>query len=299
MITINSIIIYFLLALLFRFVLPIFGSLNFISREFYHNIILVNDYFSRKQYLFWILLFPFSLWLISIIFYFFSLDLLVKNTWLTALMFWIILYVDIVFVLKRSLLLSKNNFVTLALVSVLITFLFNQLFYNSGFESLLPQESLWFWTILFAFVISSFWYRHRTITDNSNERIKNYIHKKSDEFTQEYNDILKDLNETQKDIILSILIVEDYNRPKNLRVCERIFSYIGLAKTTGIAQISQKGLSDVDSVQLLRKKIQEDLKDVDFNLSKIRSFLKKYNGSNYDDMILTVLQNMDEKFIER
>lgn len=290
--------IYFILAIFFRFILPIFGSLNFISSEFYRSIILVNDYFSRKQYLFWVLFFPFSLWLVSIVFYLLDFSLLVKNIWLVAVLFWIILYVDIIFFLKRGLLLSRKNFITIALLSILVTLFFDKQFYNNGLESLLPQESFWFWAILFAFIISLFWYGHKTITDDSNERIECYIHTNIKKFEKDYASILEGLSISQKKLLLAILVVENYNRPKSVRIFEKLFSYIGLAKTTGIAQISQKGLSDFDSVKLLKKKVQQEYKEVEFDLDNVRNFLKNYNGNHYDEIVLAVLQIIDSKFIK-
>ena len=296
--TFNSIWIYPVLAILFLFLLPILGRLNFISREFYHSIILINEFFSLKQYLFWVLLFPFSFWLISIILYFFNFDPLIKNLWITTLIFWVALYIYIVFLLRRGLLLSQGNFFLIALLSIVTTFIFNHSFYNQGLEFLLPQNNVWFWTLFFIFIVSSFWYRQCAIADKSSEKIQNYIHKKVNEFRKKYENLLIDLSDVQRKLLLSILIVENYNRPRFIRIFERIFSYTSLTKTTGLAQISKKGLSDYESVKLLKRKIQQEYKG-EINLISIRNFLRSYNGGNYDGMVLAVLQNLDNRFIER
>lgn len=291
-------LLYLAIALFFLIVLPILGRLNFISKEFYHNIILINDFFSYKQYLFWILLFPFGLWLISIVLYLVGFNS-VENIWISTILFWGILYVYIVFLLGRELLLSKRNFIVIALVSALTTFIFNKVFYSQGLDFLLPQNSIWFWTILFAFVISSFWYKHKTVANNSTDRIQSYLQTTADKFREKYKELLEDLSDTRKNLFLAIIIVENYNRPKFIRIFERLLSYSGLAKTTGLAQISKIGLTDLESTRLLKNKIKTDYKKEDFNLNGVRDFLKDYNGTEYAEMVLAVLQNLDKRFIER
>ena len=195
---------------------------------------------------------------------------------------------------------SRNNFFTIALLSIFITFIFSWLFYRQGIEVLLPQNSIWFWTIVFTFLISSFWYKHTSvIAEDSAKRVENYTKTKLAEFQKKYTKNLANLSDCQKKVLLAILIVENYNRPKFIRVFERLLSFVGLAKTTGLAQISQRGLSDYDSVCLLKEKIQSEYQVNDFDLEKVREFVRNYNGNNYDDMVLAVLQNLDSRFVER
>ncbi len=291
-------LIYFVIAVLFMLILPILGRLNFISKEFYHNIILINDFFSYKQYLFWILLFPFSLWLISIILYL-SNPNLIPNLWVSTLFFWIILYTYIVLILGRNKLLSKNNFIIVASLSVLVTFIFNQVFYDRGLDSLLPQNSIWFWIALFMFVISSLWYKRKTIADDSMDRVQSYIQTVANKFREKYRGLLEDMSDTENNLFLAILMVENYNRPKFIRIFEYLVSYIGLAKTTGVAQISKKGLTDFESARILKNKIKSDYRGGSFRLKEVQDFLKSYNGAEYSEMVLSVLQNLDNRFIER
>ena len=220
---------------------------------------------------------------------------LVSNIWIIASLFWIILYGHITFILKRSLLLSKKDFAIIATLSLFITFIFNRLFYDFGLESLLPQNSIWFWVILFSFTISSLWYKHTTVVNDSDNRIQNYIQTLARKFEKEYKKILVDLKNSEKNLLLSILIVENYNRPQMIRIIERSMSYIGLAKTTGLAQISRKGLSDLESVKFLKDKIKQNQKVSNFNLDGIREFLKDYNGANYDEMVIAVLHNLERE----
>ena len=106
---------------------------------------------------------------------------------------------------------------------------------------------------------------------------------------------LDDLKAYEQSILLSILIVEDYNRPKMLRFLERWLSYFGFAKTTGIAQTQGKNLSDQESVNLLRQKILDSFRNKP-TISDVRTFLNEYNGGGYDEMVLAVLQNIDRRF---
>jgi len=222
----------------------------------------------------------------------------VYNIWIVSLLFWVLLYIYIVFLLERAPLLSIKNFISISFLSVLTTIIFNFLFYNQGYDQLLPQNSIWFWTTFFIFIVSCFWYRHKTITDNFQGKIERYIKLKKEKFERQYKELFNDLPNREKNILLAILIVEDYNRPKIIRIFEGLFSYFGLAKTTGLAQISKKGLSDRESVKLLKEKIRNYFQKKDFNIENVREFLKKYNGKNYDEMVLAILQNLDTDFIE-
>jgi hypothetical protein len=52
-------------------------------------------------------------------------------------------------------------------------------------------------------------------------------------------------------LVLAVLIVEDFNRPKPVRVFERLLFPLGAASTLGIMQVkAERNISDVESVQL-------------------------------------------------
>lgn len=62
-----------------------------------------------------------------------------------------------------------------------------------------------------------------------------------------------------RQLTYAIMIVENFNRPKLIRAFENKFSLVGLAKTTGIMQVSSSGpLSDLESISLAVKKLEQD-----------------------------------------
>lgn len=286
-------LIYFITALIFLFVVPILGRLNFISKEYYHSIILIKDFFTYKNYLFWVLIFPFALWFVSLFFYLWN-PILVNNIWFVSFIFWILLFIYITIILQRGTLLVKIHFFTTALLSIMVTFIFNYTFYTKGLEFLLPSQNWWFWVATFFFIISSITNRHKiSMVNNSDELISCYIEERRQSFEKKYNNPINGLRNFEKNILIAMLIVEDYNRPLLLRVFERWLSYFNLTKTTGIAQINKKGLSDPESVKLLRDEIEVFFeKNDNLNLDKAQEFFIKINGQNYNKMVLAVLENL-------
>ncbi len=298
--TLISLGIYLGLAILYIFSLPLLGKLNFISKRFYCNIVFIDDFFSREQYLFWILLFPFALWIASIVFYFLGVEFLVPNLWLSVFFFWIILFFYIVVLLERGLLLSKKDFLLISILSSFTTLAFNVFFYKRGLEFLLPPNNIeWFWIPLFGFIIFSVWEsrrRHIVINSKHEKRIELYIDRKLEEFKEKYGDLFKNLNKEQRELLLAILIVENYNRPRFIRFVERIFSFTGLIKSTGIAQFSNKRLTDRESVDALRKEIIRRCgKKID--LETVISFLNFYNGKNYYKIVLRTIELLKKRKI--
>ena len=95
------------------------------------------------------------------------------------------------------------------------------------------------------------------------ERIKNYTYHKVIKFNKKFGNIIdsKFSSDFYKAVIYSIMVYEDFNRPKIARFIERLlFRRSKKAHTYGIMQMtSLKPLSDEESVSKACEKIKADV----------------------------------------
>lgn len=209
-----------------------------------------------------VLYLPISLCVVAIFLYFLQLDFLTINIWLVSIWY---------FGLQLSLSLNKLPYTKLdlyfgsALFSILVTYIFYIYGISRGLSGLLPDPSnfrteLWFIIFLFFYgLLNSY-----RIDDNQGgyrKKLENtYLKFKKKYYSflnQEFQEI-KILN----DLLFSIMIFEDMNRPKWFRLLEKVLFKIGLSKTTGIMQIrSSKLFNDEDSVREAQKIILTNYKD--------------------------------------
>lgn len=86
-------------------------------------------------------------------------------------------------------------------------------------------------------------------------RKKRYILRKHNEFYKDYYKIINKIsnnNDQLRELILAIILFENFNRPRFIRILERIKLFILGTKTSiGIMQInSTKNISDIESVKI-------------------------------------------------
>lgn len=138
----------------------------------------------------------------------------------------------------------------------------------------------------------------------SARRKNRYIAIRYDEFRKLYGALIYDKfpNKLIELTIFSIMIYEDYNRPKLVRFFERtVFSHI--SKSTGLMQISSGStLSDYESVELAISQISESYKK-ESSLKKgedpyyiIRRVIINYNkDADYVSDVLSVMEVMAKR----
>lgn len=104
-----------------------------------------------------------------------------------------------------------------------------------------------------------------------------------------------------KIVLYSILIVENYNRPRWIRICENLLVRLpGVELTVGLAQVrSHRPLSDAVSVDLAIKKLRKSLEDHDSHkrlnggLALPEEVIADYNpGDEYRQMVSEVFHDL-------
>jgi len=204
----------------------------------YQNGKLSFNLFYRVLYL------PTALSIIAILIYILKLDFLIRNIWLVAIWY---------FLLQLALSLRKLPYTKLGLyfgstfASILLTYIFYVYGISQGLVGLLPDHAnfrteLWFIVVLFFYGLFNAYQlednyedRRRKLEDRYLQFKKRYLHLLKPEFQK-----VKVLN----DLLFSIMIYEDMNRPSWFRLIEKFLFKIGLSNTTGIMQIKSQRLMD-------------------------------------------------------
>ena len=119
-------------------------------------------------------------------------------------------------------------------------------------------NELWIIILLFLFQVAN---NVNTSNSLSNRRKQNYIRSRYLKFRSKYGNIIKNIvgNEKVEAIVYAIMIYEDFNRPKAIRIIENIKQRMtGKPHTIGLMQVrSDKILTDEQSVILGTNKLME------------------------------------------
>lgn len=121
-------------------------------------------------------------------------------------------------------------------------------------------EQLWLVIILFLYSVLNKVEPSRKKTEL---RINRYITKRYLQFRIDYEHLLNDTGAFQKAVLYSIMIFEDFNRPRFARFLEKILYRRSTNKHTyGIMQVtSNRFLTDEESIVMAIERIQADLQE--------------------------------------
>lgn len=162
------------------------------------------------------------------------------------------------------------------------------------------------WVVIAAFIYTAV-NGIETSSAPSAKRKNRYISIRYNEFRNLYGDLIysKLANKLLELTVFSIMIYEDFNRPKFVRFFERtVFSHI--SKSTGLMQISSdSNLSDYESVKLAISQLSESFKK-ESSLKKnedpyyiIRRVIGNYNkDSDYISDVLSVMEVIAKRIDE-
>ena len=242
-----------------------------------------DDKITSNSIIFWITLLP----IVSIFSYivavvFLSPYINYSQIWLVTPFFWVFVILKLI-LLNRFKLVNRLFILLIAILSSIISFYISNLLFNGNLSMLLPEANNTIWqvyTIIFLFFISVI----KTVyeQDDFNERKNNYIRKKYHLYCNKFS-LLRNLNNNTKNLIIAILIKEDFERPPFLRIIEKIVH----SKTRNIAQ--NDSINDEHSIYLLIKKVKFELFKVeDCNIDcKYKKIIKSINDSDdyYNDVI--------------
>lgn len=199
-----------------------------------------------------------------------ELYLKVFNSMWVALVFLFIFKFIFIFIVGRLLLFNKSYFLTTSIISISVGYFVNKQFFSpENLAKLLPDYTsiatgVWIFAGIFLYQI----FTKINFSKNDKKREENYIKKQLILFNNQYginlslnkSDIYITVGENRKrkddvmlNILYSIMIIENYNRPKILRnTLERTLPF--LFKTRGIMQV--KGAkNDIESINITKEKI--------------------------------------------
>lgn len=182
-------------------------------------------------------------------------------------------------------------------------------------QNILPDfetiaNELWIIILVFLFHVAN---NIRFSNEGTKRRKKNYIQKMIYEFEANYGSTINQIkNDQLKALVYSILIIENFNRPKIIRFVEYLRFFVsGKAHTLGIMQYyTETYISDIQSVQLginkVIKKYNEEIQIYNKGEKKgyygewdmKRLLANSYNtGSDYQSDVLEMWEKvLKEKF---
>ncbi len=236
----------------------------------------------------------------SIFLYKLDLDLLVDNIYFAVIFYVVINFVIITF-LDRWCFVNKLTYVLTQLGMILTAYYFYILSLSRGLEYILPEPGnfrteLWFIVILYFYGLSQ---NYRS-GDDSFERRRIVVREKYKFLKNKYTYLLSGKlldDDVLRMKFFSIMIAEDINRPRFVRVIEKLFFPLHLVKTSGIMQVkSVEYLSDEQSIKIAEKKVLESFnKTISTSpFEIIVAVCKDYNGGLYKDLIISIYRDISD-----
>lgn len=219
--------------------------------------------------------------LVSVILYKLKLDSYVKNIYLVSIYY---LSFRLLFNLltNRGLLINwgRQIFYWLSIIS-LSYYIYQGLILDK--KNLFPDLSSWtneIWVIVLIFIYNVF-NRIKFTRKHTLRRKDRYLRNRYTKFSKKYSDIIDSQvsNDKLKAVIYSIMIYEDFNRPKLVRLFENaMHSFFERQYTLGLMQIkTDKSINDIESVEMAVRKISTKHLELvkSYNVSKKKKDLEK------------------------
>lgn len=214
-----------------------------------------------------------------------------KNIWVIVPIYFSLRIIFII-IMERVRLFNFAYFISVFACSTLLSWKIYDKFLSNG-DLLLPDKEnftseIWFICILFAYNVLNKIDGKKSYNKRK-YREERYIKHTYNRIRDEYGYIIDAVcDSTLRRIIYSILIIENFNRPRIPRAIERL---LGGERSYGIMQVKSKfKLSDVESIKLGVDKISKDYEEVlpgkDSSYMIRHDTIRKYNPC--DDYVLIV-----------
>lgn len=185
---------------------------------------------------------------------------LTRDIWLVAVYFLIINLLTLI-LMQRFALVNKFLYGLIQVLSIVIAFWVYDNALKYGPSAILPESGN-FRTELWFIIIAYFYSLLNNFSPNHYaefERKKNYLSNRFIVLNNKYGSLLKKNfkeNKFLKHIFFAIMITEDMNRPPFIRWLERLIFPLGIVKTTGVMQVTNKTpLTDEQSVSMAQELI--------------------------------------------
>lgn len=199
-----------------------------------------------------ILFTPISIVFVSIIIYNLNLPQYIQHIWSVGV---IVLSLQImsIIVMGKWKLVNVTKVVLTQLVAIALTYYLYSVAISKGLEYIIPNEEsirteLWIIVVLFLYGI------FRDIPENNKslgKRKNKYLLSKIDKLAEKYSIELDDFDDEMSAILLSIMVYENHNRPKAIRLVEGLLP----SKTRYIMQ-TYGAKSDADSIKITADNIK-------------------------------------------
>lgn len=255
-----KIIIYIFLAIFLHFISSLVGRSEFSIEKGYRSISDMSDKTTFYSFVYGMLLGPIFLLILSVVFYLLHLDFLLGDIYWVVIFYFIFRLMLLNFILKRWDIVNKFEFFSQMIISIFLSIIIYKGYLENNISSLakFPDDIVAeLWIITFLFIIESI-NSIKNKWHDFDRSINIYVKKRYKVLTSEFEGPLETLNNEEKKILLSIMIYEDYQRPKNFRTIENILHKVKLSSSTGIMQINdtRKAFSDRESIEYMVNKIQ-------------------------------------------
>lgn len=257
-----------------------------------------NDTISTNSVIFWIFISPVFSCFTYLVIWFLNdnlenLMIGFNKLWLISLFFWLGEYL-LVILLGRRKLVNGIFIFAIAISSLMLNYYLSVIAFTGNIGDILPNASnttFQLYLILGMFIISAIQVTYEN--DNYTLKRNEFILRKFDSYLSKF-DILLKLDDSLLYLVSSILLVEDFERPKVIRIFERIVN----SSTRNIAQ--NDSLNDYHSVFLLTQNIQELYNNHSELGNWIYEIAYEYNHSEqyaHDVVgIYYTLQNLDAQY---
>lgn len=248
-----------------------------------------GDKISTNSIIFWIFISPFfsilgyvcSLFLNSV---FKTCHVSYNYLWTISLVFWIVIYL-IILILGRRKLVNHLFILIIAIASIVLNWYIARIAFTGNVNDISPDSSntaFQFYLAIGLSLISIV----QVIYESENYTLKRtrFIREKIQKYLRKYK-VIYSLKGNLELLYLSlaILVLEDFERPKFIRIIENILS----TKTRNIAQ--NDSIDDIDSVNILVKQLQDlALRSKEKDEKKLRFIIKEINCS--DQYVTNVME---------
>lgn len=248
-----------------------------------------GDKISTNSIIFWIFISPFfsilgyvcSLFLNSV---FKTCHVSYNYLWTISLVFWIVIYL-IIFILGRRKLVNHLFILIIAIASIILNWYIARIAFTGNVNDISPDSSntaFQFYLTIGLSLISIV----QVIYESENYTLKRtrFIREKIQKYLRKYK-VIYSLKGNLELLYLSlaILVLEDFERPKFIRIIENILR----TKTRNIAQ--NDSIDDIDSVNILVKQLQDlALRSKEKDEKTLRFIIKEINCS--DQYVTNVME---------
>ena len=249
-----------------------------------------GDKINTNSIIFWIFISPFfsilgyvcSLFLNSI---FKTCHVSYNYLWTISLVFWIVIYL-IILILGRRKLVNHLFILIIAIASTILNWYIARIAFTGNVNDISPDSSntaFQFYLTIGLALISIVQVIYES--ENYNLKRRRFIREKIQKYLRKYK-VIYSLKGNLELLYLSlaILVLEDFERPKFIRIIENIFR----TKTRNIAQ--NDSIDDIDSVTILVNQLQDlalRSKEED-ERKKLRFIIKEINCS--DQYVTNVME---------